>query len=73
MATATLSNLKHQTKYVKPINYSVKYINLVSPTTTIKHSLPFRVSFKSINIEGYSASNPPPVPLQVIGFSNWIL
>lgn len=73
MAKATLSNLKHQTKYIKPIDYSVQYINLISPTVTIKHDLPFRVKFKSINIEGYSASNPPPIPLQVIGFSNWIL
>lgn len=73
MATATLSNLQHKTKYIKPIDYSVKQINLISPTTTIKYDLPFRVSFKSINIEGYSASNPPTIPLQVIGFSNWIL
>lgn len=73
MATATLSNLQHKTKYIKPIDYSVKQINLISPTITIKHDLPFRVSFRSINIEGYSASNPPPIPLQVIGFSNWIL
>jgi hypothetical protein len=73
MATATLSNLQHKTKYIKPIDYSVKQISLISPTVTIKSDLPFRVRFKSIQIEGYSASNPPPIPLQVIGFSNWIL
>jgi len=73
MARATLSNLQHKTKYIKPIDYSVKQINLISPTTTIKYDLPFKVRFKSIQIEGYSASNPPPIPLQVIGFSNWIL
>jgi hypothetical protein len=73
MARATLSNLKHQTKYVKPIDYSVKQIKVLAPVATINYDLPFRVRFKSIQIEGYSASNPPPIPLQVIGFSNWIL
>jgi hypothetical protein len=73
MATATLSNLQHKTKHIKPIDYSVKQISLISPKVTIKNDLPFRVRFKSIQIEGYSASNPPPIPLQVIGFSNWIL
>jgi hypothetical protein len=73
MARATLSNPQHKTKYIKPIEYSVKQITLINPTVTIKHDLPFRVRFKSIQIEGYSASNPPPIPLQVIGFSNWIL
>jgi len=73
MATATLSNLQHKTKYIKPIDYSVQNVKLISPTTTIKYDLPFRIRFKPIQIEGYSASNPPPIPLQVIGFSNWIL
>lgn len=73
MATATVSNLKHKTKYIKPIDYSVKQINLISPTVTIKHPLPFKVRFKSIQIEGYSPTHVPPIPLQVIGYSNWIL
>jgi len=73
MATATLSNFKHQTKYIKPIDHSVKYINTIKPTAKLNYSLPFRVRFNSISIEGYSSSNPPPIPLQVIGYSNWIL
>ena len=73
MATATLSNIQHKTKYIKPIEHSVKYINPIKPVTKINYNLPFRVRFTSINIEGYSASNPPPIPLQVIGYSNWIL
>ena len=73
MATATVSNLNHKTKYIKPIDYQVRHINLIAPQTQIKYDLPFRVSFRSINIEGYSPSNPPPIPLQVIGYSNWIL
>lgn len=73
MATAVISPLQHKTKYIKPIDFSVKQIETISPTITIKYDLPFKVRFKSIQIEGYSPSNPPPIPLQVIGFSNWIL
>jgi len=73
MATATISDLKHKTKYIKSIDHSIKYIDTIKPTVKINYSLPFRVRFTSINIEGYSSSNPPPIPLQVIGFSNWIL
>lgn len=39
----------------------------------INEVLPFRVRFTSIGVEGYSPSNVPPIPLQVIGFSNYIL
>lgn len=34
---------------------------------------PFKVSFKSIQVEGYSPNNPPPIGIQVIGFNNFIL
>lgn len=64
MATATITKLDHKTKYIKSANY---------PIVEIKHALPFRVRFTSINIEGYTSSNPPPIPLQVIGYSNYIL
>ena len=73
MATATVSNLKHKTKYIKPIDYEIREINLIAPKVQIKHDLPFRVRFTSINIEGYSSTTVPPIPLQVIGYSNWIL
>ena len=43
------------------------------PTVQIEHNLPFRVKFTAIKVPGYSSSNPPPIPLQIIGFSNYIL
>lgn len=58
---------------LKPIDYSVLSVNDIKPQVEIKHALPFRVRFTSINIEGYTSSNPPPIPLQVIGYSNYIL
>lgn len=39
----------------------------------INEVLPFRVRFTSIGVEGYSSTNVPPIPLQIIGFSNYIL
>jgi len=39
----------------------------------INSTLPFRVRFTSIQIPGYSPTNVPAIPLQVIGYSNYIL
>jgi hypothetical protein len=64
MAKATLEKLNHKTKYIKLADY---------PTVKISQTLPFKVRFTSINIEGYSRTNVPPIPLQVIGYSNYIL
>jgi hypothetical protein len=41
--------------------------------SVIEEILPFRVRFTSIQIPGFSPSIVPPIPLQVIGFSNYIL
>jgi hypothetical protein len=51
---------------------------LVSFTTgerksVIQGVLPFRIRFTAIQIPGYSPTNIPPIPLQIIGFSNYIL
>jgi hypothetical protein len=39
----------------------------------INQVLPFRIQFTSIKVEGAKGSLVPPIPLQVIGFSNYIL
>lgn len=41
--------------------------------STIEQVLPFRIKFTAIQIPGYGPSNPPPIPLQIIGYSNFIL
>ena len=41
--------------------------------TTVAEVLPFRLTITNIGIVGYSASNPPGIGIQVIGFSNYIL
>lgn len=55
----------------KPIN-TVK-IEEIYRNATIRGILPFRVRFTAIGISGFSPSNPPPIPIQVIGYSNYIL
>lgn len=39
----------------------------------INEVLPFRIKFTAVKVPGASPTNVPPIPLQVIGFSNYIL
>ena len=41
--------------------------------STVEPILPFRVRFTAIQVPGYSPTTVPPIPLQIIGFSNYIL
>lgn len=63
MATAIIKNKLFKAKVSYPSKGNVK----------INKILPFRVRFSSIGIENESGSNVPPIPLQIIGFSNYIL
>ena len=49
--------------------------NIVRPkrTVLINETIPFRVRFTSIGIEGYGPNNVPGIGIQVIGYSNYIL
>jgi hypothetical protein len=49
--------------------------NIVRPkrTVLINQTIPFRVKFTNIGIEGYGPSNVPGIGIQVIGYSNYIL
>ena len=39
----------------------------------INSTLPFRIRLTAIRIEAGGATNIPPIPLQIIGYSNYIL
>lgn len=41
--------------------------------SVIEEILPFRIKFTAVRIPGYSPTNVPPIPLQIIGYSNYIL
>lgn len=65
MATAVILNdLQSKTKKVFDIDY---------PLSTITEILPFRVKFTAIQIQAIGLGNTPGIPLQVIGYSNYIL
>lgn len=73
MATAVIiDDLNNQVKNIYPIDYSIISIKDKTRETVISSILPFRVRFTPIQIESIS-SNFPAIPLQIIGYSNYIL
>jgi hypothetical protein len=65
MATAViLDNLQNKTEKIFLADY---------PFAKITEVLPFRVKFSAIQIVGIGLGNTPGIPLQVIGYSNYIL
>jgi hypothetical protein len=48
-------------------------IDHIQPKAIVQEILPFRVRFTNVSVFGYSKTNPPAIPLQVIGYSNYIL
>lgn len=74
MATATLTdNLSNKVQKIFPIDYPVVEIKDKTREVRIDAVLPFRVRFTAIQIEKLGIGNTPAIPLQVIGYSNYIL
>ena len=74
MATALiLDELNNKTERVFPIEYSLVKIEDIAINTLITEILPFRVKFTAIQIQAIGLGNTPAIPLQVIGYSNYIL
>ena len=74
MATALiLDELNNKTERVFPIEYSLVKIEDITINTLITEILPFRVKFTAIQIQAIGLGNTPAIPLQVIGYSNYIL
>lgn len=75
MATATIVKSNNgSAKKLKTIDYPIINISYGKPIVKIKYDLPFRVRFSTITVPGYSyPNNVPPIGIQVIGFTNWIL
>jgi len=65
MATSViLDDLQNKTEKIFLVEY---------PLSTITDILPFRVKFSAIQIVAIGLGNTPGIPLQVIGYSNYIL
>ena len=74
MATAVITDdLNNKVKSIYPVDYSIVKISEGNRQTVIKEILPFRVKFTAIQIEPLGLGNTPAIPLQVIGYTNYIL
>jgi len=74
MATALiLDELNNKTKRIFPIDYPLIQVEDFTRNTLITEILPFRVKFTAIQIVAIGLGNTPGIPLQVIGYSNYIL
>lgn len=73
MATSViLDDLNNNTKLIELKDYPIVTINEGTRLVSINEILPFRVKFTAIQIQNVS-SMVPPIPLQIIGYSNYIL
>lgn len=50
-----------------------EFAEVKAPTVLIKELLPFRIRITDKDIIGFTIANTPPIPLQIIGLSNYIL
>lgn len=74
MATAViLDELNNKTKRIFPIDYPLIKVDGFTIDTVITEILPFRVKFTAIQVVAIGLGNTPAIPLQVIGYSNYIL
>jgi hypothetical protein len=74
MATSViLDSLQNKTEKIFPIDYPLVQIKDFTRNTLITEVLPFRVKFSAIQIVAIGLGNTPGIPLQVIGYSNYIL
>lgn len=74
MATALiLDELNNNTKQIFPIDYPLTEVENFTRTVVVSDVLPFRVKFTAIQIQAIGLGNTPAIPLQVIGYSNYIL
>jgi hypothetical protein len=58
---------------IKELDKKYIRVDYIQPKAKIEEVLPFRVQFINVSVFGYSKNNPPPIPLQIIGYSNYIL
>ena len=74
MASSKISSKKtNKLKAINAVSYAI--INVASDTRSVKINevLPFRVKFTNIGINAYSASNPAPIGIAVVGLNNYII
>lgn len=73
----------HSSSKIIEVNFTAKNFESVSyPVSkpinekihaTAKAVLPFRISFTSVTVEGYTSRRPAPVGIAIVGVNNYIL
>jgi hypothetical protein len=74
---ASVAIFNKQTTILKSIDQhtfsKVSIEEKIDKGITINEFLPFRVRITDIDIIAFDVNNAPPIPLQIIGVSNYIL
>ncbi len=74
MATARIiPKQKQKARKIETSDFHIAKISQGRRTVKINEVLPFRVRFTTITVPGYSSTNVPPIGIQVIGYSNYII
>ena len=73
MAKAQITVEANRVRSVKNKNYYRSRVSFAKPVVKVEHTLPFRIKFTSIGIEGYGPDNPGGVGIAIIGFNNYVL
>lgn len=74
MSKAVIKDIKEQRlASIKAVDFFRSKISDSPFKSKISSTLPFRVKFINIGIEGYGPNNPAPIGIAIIGFNNFIL
>lgn len=74
MASVSIfDNQPVKTKKIENVDFSITKFKTGKRISVINEVLPFRIRFTAIRVPSVSPTNVPPIPLQIIGFSNYIL
>jgi hypothetical protein len=74
MSKAVIRDVKDQRlASIKTIDFFKSKVSDSPFRSKISSTLPFRVKFINIGIEGYGPNNPAPIGIAIIGFNNYIL
>lgn len=74
LASAVITNKNNiRTASIKDKNSYRSSVSEDNRVVLINEFLPFRIRFTDIRVPGYGPNNVPPIGIQIIGYSNYIL
>jgi hypothetical protein len=72
-STVAIYNKDNANATIYEKDFSIFNVVHTMRTVVINETVPFRVKFTNIGVEGYGPNNVPGIGIQVIGYSNYIL